>query len=43
MNVDKRITEEIKWAAPTFSYKGYNVSALEGAVKEWIRLKDRES
>ena len=26
MNANKQITEEIKWAAPTFSYKGYIVS-----------------
>jgi len=26
MNVNKHITEDIKWAAPSFSYKGYMVT-----------------
>jgi len=90
-NVNRDITEQIKWAAPSFSYKGYMVTfnlwakqhvhlvfhngailtnesgllegdypdrrmayfssmdnvklkraALEGAVREWVKLKDHE-
>lgn len=26
MSVDERITEEVKWKAPSFSYKGYMVT-----------------
>jgi hypothetical protein len=89
--VNKNITEQIKWAAPSFSYKGYMVTfnlwakehvhlvfhngailnhksgllegdypdrrmayfssmkdvkakqpALEAAIKEWVKLKDKE-
>jgi len=39
LNVNKRITEEIKWKAPSFSYKGASVKDSKGLFNAGLEAK----